>query len=336
MAMARAAHTATALPDGKVLIAGGCTAPGCGGTPQGGLSEIFNPADRTFVNGPQMVQARAGHTATRLKDGRVLFTGGYPDEGRPPLSHAELFDPAANRFVETGSMSIGRGAHTATLLDDGRVLIVGGVSGLGALSTVEIYDPATGTFSAAAGLPSPRTTHGAAQLGDGRVLVVGGQSQAGHDNGLLDTTTIYDPAGNTWHPAAKLRQAKYKLAVAPLPDGGALVIGGQTADDAGARLRETEIFDAATGAFKPGPEMAEPRYKISDAVAVLPDGRLVIAGNRGVDVYSAGQFTRLAVPMGGPERQFPAVAPLANGQVLVTGGYSERTQPTDSAVLASA
>jgi hypothetical protein len=146
---------------------------------------------------------------------------------------------------------------------------------------------------------------------------------------------LFDPAAGSWREVGKLSQLKYKLAVAPLPDGGALVIGGQTADDAAARLTETEIFDPTTSSFKPGPRMAEPRYKISDAVAVLRDGRLVVAGNTGVEVYTNGIFVRLAVPPDALERQFPAVAPLPNGQVLITGGYSEMTQPTASALLAT-
>lgn len=335
MALARAAHTATPLPDGKVLIAGGCTSAGCGGTPEGGRSEIFDPLTRRFESGPQMVRARAGHTATKLNDGRILFAGGYPDEGRPPLAEAELFDPATCKFTETGTLTQGRGAHTATVLRDGRILLVGGVSGRAALSTVEAYDPASGRFSEVPPMPSPRTTHGAVLLGSGLVLIVGGQSLPGHGNALLNSTLLYDPAANSWRPAGLLKQFKYKLAVAPLPNGGALVIGGQTADDAGARLRETEIFQPATANFTAGPEMAEPRYKISDAVAVLPDGRLVIAGNIGIEVYSGGAFTRLQVPADAPERQFPAVAALPSGRVLVTGGYSERTQPTASAVVAA-
>jgi hypothetical protein len=200
---------------------------------------------------------------------------------------------------------------------------------------VEAYNPATGRFTQLASLPGPRAAHGATLLGNGQVLVVGGKSQTGHGNGILDTTLLFDPVAGTWRAAAKLRQLKYKLAVAPLPDGGALVIGGQTADDAAARLTETEIFDPTTSSFRPGPAMAEPRYKISDAVAVMPDGRLVIAGNTGVEVYSAGNLVRLNLPADAQERQFPAVAPLPNGQVLITGGYSELTQPTASALLAT-
>lgn len=332
MAVARAGHTATPLPDGRVLIAGGCTTGGCGGTPAGRRSEIFDPSLGGFVAGPELVQARVGHTATRLADGRVLLAGGYPDERRAPLTEAELYDPATGRFTATGSMSVGRGSHTATLLRDGRVLIAGGVSGTSALSTVEIYD-LSGRFQPVAPMPSPRAIHAAALLGTGDVLVVGGQSRPGHGNALVDTALVYSVTTNTWRETGPLRQPKYKLAAAPLPGGGALVIGGQIADNPAARLRETEIFDPITLSFRAGPDMSEPRYKISEAVAVLPDGRFVIAGNMGADVYTGNGFTPLAVPPGGPERQQPAVAPLPDGRVLVTGGYNEQTQPTASAIV---
>ena len=332
LTMPRAAHTATALPDGRVLVAGGCTVDGCGGTPAGGRTELYDPRTRRFAPGPAMVRARAGHTATALADGRVLFAGGYPDEGRPPLSSVEIFDPRGGTFTEVATMASGRGAHSATRMRDGRVLIVGGVDGTAALSTVEIFDPATNRIAAAARLPAPRATHGAAGLADGRVLVAGGQTGVGHGVGLTGTAALYDPTRNAWQRAGDLDRPTYKLAIAPLPGGGALIVGGQLRDDPAARLATTEIFDPATGAFGPGPTMSEPRYKISDAVVALADGRVVIAGGFGVDVYADGRLRRVA---GGPgvERQFPAAAPLPGGTVLVTGGYTMRTRVTDSAIL---
>lgn len=252
LAMPRAAHTATPLRDGRVLVVGGCTRPGCGGTPDGGRAELYEPATRRFVPGPTMVRARAGHTATALPDGRVLIVGGYPDEGRPPLRDAEIYDPGTGAFTQTGALATARGAHSATPLRDGRILVVGGVDGRGTLSTVELYDPASGGFTAAASLPSPRATHGAVLLRDGRVLVAGGQAGMGHGAALVDTAAVYNPAANTWSDTGRLATPKYKLALAPLPGGGALVIGGQTADDPGARLATTELFDAASGRFTPG------------------------------------------------------------------------------------
>jgi hypothetical protein len=332
MSMARASHTATALPDGRVLVAGGCALDGCGGARLAARAELYDPGVRGFAGGPMMTTPRMGHTATALADGRVLLVGGWPEEDRPPLRTAELFDPTRTAFVTAGRMMVRRGGHTATRLRDGRVLVVGGIDGARALDTVELFDPVTGDFRAGAPMPGPRATHGAALLADGRVLVAGGQSGVGHGRALLDTAAVYDPATDSWRESAgRLAAPTYKLAVAALPDGGALVIGGQTADDAAARLASTALFDPRTGGFRAGPAMAEPRYKISDAVVRLPDGRVAVSGGYGVEVYAAGRFT--AVRTGGVERQYPAAVALPDGTLLVTGGYDNSTRVTATTLL---
>ncbi len=326
----RAVHTATRLLDGRVLVVGGCTSHGCGGTPQGGQSEIYDPATRTFAPGPPLGQARAGHTATALADGRVLVVGGYPDEGRPPLASAEIFDPRTGRFEPTGALVAGRGAHSATRLRDGRVLIVGGVTGAAPAGT-EIFDPRAGRFGPAAPLPIPRYTHAATALDNGRVLVVGGQIDR---TTLTDTAFLYDPVRDSWLAAGRLHQPKYKLAVAPLAGGGALVVGGQTSDAREARIAATELFDPRTSEFRSGPTMVEPRFKISDSVAVLPDGRIVIGGGGStVEVFADGRLSVLAGRLGG-ERQFTTATALSDGTVLITGGYDNQTNLTDETFLA--
>ncbi len=328
MGTPRASHTATPLPGGRVLIVGGCVVDHCDGT-AGDDSELFDPATGRFSPGARLSVPRAGHTATALADGRVLVTGGFSGERLPPLAGAEVYHPGTGRFEPAQAMSARRAEHTATRLPDGRVLIAGGAAGTNVLAAAELFDPATGRFSAAAPLPGPRSLHAAALLADGRVLVAGGQSARGT---LIDTAALYDPATDTWRDAGRIDTPKYKLALAALPDGGALLVGGQTADEPQARLARTERFDPRSGTFRPGPQMSEPRYKISDAVLTLPGGRVVIAGGYGVDTYTAGTLRTLgAVP--GPERQFPAVAALPDGRVLITGGYDDRTFLTATAVV---
>ena len=89
MAKARLAHTATLLPDGRVLVSGGRVD---GGYESQWLydAELYDPGTGTWAPTGDMIQARSGHTATLLSDGRVLVSGGA---GSDPQASAELYDP---------------------------------------------------------------------------------------------------------------------------------------------------------------------------------------------------------------------------------------------------
>ena len=112
MAQPRAVHRATTLHDGRVLITGGCTARFCEDFDSGRVSELFDPASGRLAAGPEALEPRASGTATLLRDGRVLLTGGYPGEGRDPASGMEAFEPAAERFSSVGDMTTGAFSET--------------------------------------------------------------------------------------------------------------------------------------------------------------------------------------------------------------------------------
>jgi N-acetylneuraminic acid mutarotase len=121
MAVPRALHTATLLPDGRLLVAGGLDAS----QRVFASAEVFDPSDGTWQSTGSMAKPRIFHTATLLPDGKVLVVGGFGG-GFDALGSAEVYDPASGEWSQVGGMAVRRAFHTATLLPDGRVLVAGG------------------------------------------------------------------------------------------------------------------------------------------------------------------------------------------------------------------
>lgn len=328
MAHPRAAHTATALGNGLVLVAGGFTTSR---DPHG--AELFDPVSGRFRALPPMVQTRFSHTATRLPNGQVLLVGGYV-EGGTPVAHAELFDPATNRFTATGTPLAARADHIAVLLDDGTVLIAGGLGpGWTFLASAERYDPRTGRFTRTGDMTVPRESHVGVRLRDGHVLVIGGHRGRREQLQLYASTELYDPQRGVFRRAGEMQVARHKHDAVLLRDGRVLVTGGSDARDNEGAFTSTELYDPATGAFTMGPSMRRSRYKHANSAVPLPDGTVLLAGGATeAERYdpASGQFTVVpGVPrMAG---QFSASAPLPDGGALITGGYGGGTGPRASA-----
>lgn len=152
----RGYHTATLLPDGTALVAGGSN------TDDFSFSELYGPGDFSWSATGPLTSPRRYHTATILPNGSVLVVGG--SNGQAILSSAELYNPAIRKWSPAGNLSVARYQHTATLLANGTVLVAGGVGSTTTLSSVEIYDPATNTWTAAEDLSIPRRNHNSALL----------------------------------------------------------------------------------------------------------------------------------------------------------------------------
>ena len=186
MSVGRAGHSATLLQDGRVLVAGG----GKGGVPPTGetfdSADVYDPETGEWSPTGAMSAGHAEHTATLLKDGRVLVAG-----GRGKVTAVDLFEPTTNSWSAGTRLTEWRAQHSATLLADGRVLVTGGV-GRGA--STELYDPATGTWSPGPDMTRPRYAHTATRLNDGTVFLVGGQTvDASGDIGVSNETEVYTP-----------------------------------------------------------------------------------------------------------------------------------------------
>ncbi|MEO5920361.1 MAG: kelch repeat-containing protein [Pseudolysinimonas sp.] len=313
---ARAAHSATVLVDGAVLIAGGCIIDGCGSA----TASSFAVTPTGAIEVGMMGDARDAHTATLFGSGQVLVTGGFSGEGAPPLASAEVFDPGTGSWAAVGDLATQRGGHAAALLGSGDVIVVGGwVRSRTYTATTEVFDPHTGSFSPGPSLPSAADGLEAVTLDDGRVLVTGGQAAPGVASGQA---VVISADGATLDRVGPLAVARFKHTMVKLDDGRVLVIGGTTDDTA--LLTSTEIFDPATGRFSPGPAMLHGRYKVTGGATLLPDGRVLVGGGgEGVELIDvvAGVSTPATTATG--VASFGTIS-LSGAVVLFVGGYDAR------------
>jgi hypothetical protein len=209
MVHARANHTATLLPDGRVLVAGGSNPRRVSG-PAGpsattfDSAEIYDPQTGTWTGTESMPEPRAFQTATLLPDGTVLVAGGGSDEYVATLSTTAAYDPRTGRWMSTGNLSMARVGCTATVLPDGSVLIAGGYLAVKPVPSdlhsgdphstaiAERYDPTAGSWTLTASMTGPRALHSAVLPADGSVLVAGGEP----------SLTLWDSSGELYDPGS--------------------------------------------------------------------------------------------------------------------------------------
>jgi len=319
MTAKRAAHTATLLDNGKVLIAGGFVGDG------EGLSsvELFDPKSGTFASAGNMSAARASHTATLLRNGKVLIAGGYNVDY---LGSAELFDPATNRFTSVGKMVTARSDHKAILLNDGKVLLAGGVGkGWTFLSEAELFDPKSNTFTTTGGMTTASESHTATLLNDGRVLITGGHKGRRTEITIYSSAEIYNPANGSFTATGNLTIKRHKHDATRLADGRVLIVGGSDERDGSGAYRNAEIFNPQNGTFTAVKnDMNTARYKLQGTAILLKSGKVLIAGgaNRAEVFDPASDSFSFADGDMGTARLFATATLLNDGQVLITGGYS--------------
>ena len=327
MGVARGDHTATLLLDGSVLVVGGCEKPGgdyCWPLTE---SELYDPARGAFSSTGGVATGRAGHTATRLPDGKILVAGGWGDisVNFNPAATAELYDPATGSFSPAGSMGTARVYHTATLLPDGKVLIAGGEATDGsALASAELYDPAARSFSPIGNMLTGRIWHTATALQNGTVLIAGGRDPLSSFPALSE---LYDPSTRKFTATGSMTEGRAGHTATLLMDGHVLVAGGYTAS--------AELYDPKSGSFRATGSMADARG--DQSATLLLDGRVLLAGGTPPSnsiSSSALSNAELFDPTGGifiPAGQMATgraghtATLLSDGQVMLSGGCIEAT-----------
>ncbi|CAF1292986.1 unnamed protein product, partial [Didymodactylos carnosus] len=317
-------HTATLLPSGKVLIAGGydynagAALSSC---------ELFDLSTNSSSTTGSLSIGRYLHTATLLKSGEVLVCGGnYLNTGTGGnlLSSCERYNPSKKSWKTTGSLSIGRDSHTATLLQSGKVLICGGTEGNGGagitLSSCELYDPSHPVLWSYAGMLSvARFGHTATLLTSGNVLICGGFFTVA--NGL-SSCDLYNEPTNSWSKTGSLSRGRYDHTATLLQSGQVLVSGG--AYD----ISICELYDPSAKTWSTTGSLS--RGRSEHLANLLPSGKVLVTGG----VYNGGASVLSSCELYNPStkswsttgsmsagRRYHTATLLNSGQVLVDGGY---------------
>jgi hypothetical protein len=157
-----------------------------------------------------MVQARNSHTATLLRDGRVLVVGGEKDG--QSLASCEVYDPQSRSWSLVKPLPRTRVYQTAVLMSDGRVMIGGGdveassdsngfqpgtSPGSFPYFSEEVYDPRLNSWS---DLSAPTTVEdpNLVPLHDGQLLFYGGH----FGQQASDLVYLFDPGSGVWSEKA--------------------------------------------------------------------------------------------------------------------------------------
>jgi WD40 repeat protein len=270
-------HTATVLSNGKVLITGGDTTtaivtdiqsaelydPATGlFSPTGQVKRYYDPESNVFWKQGTMNAVRAKHTATLMRNGKVLIAGGG-DASATAQNSAEIYDPTTGKFTTIAPMNSPRKEQEAILLENGDVLLIGGVDAAGqVLASAEVFDPAADHFTlTTAAFPGTGTTmstgryeNSATLLPDGRVLIAGGSDS----HTTLNTAELYEPSRGSFicvgGPATSsggecnpsMISARNLASTAALSNGEVLIAGGVGMSGI---LSAAELYNPAAGSF---------------------------------------------------------------------------------------
>ncbi len=292
MAVGRSLHTATQLPNGEWLFAGGVNS---NNDPQA-LCEIYSPTTDSFRPVASMVSPRAAHTATLLPNGRVFVTGGLQAMTVTPspayaifdtTNTTETYDPVTDTWAVGPNLRTPRVGHVAILRPDGRVMLAGGISWddfilfkLPAVrSNTDVYTPSTNGMANGPGMATPHSLVDAVPLGNDRWLVAGGISSLSLTN--LGTPTavaeIYDAVANTWAPAGSMATARGNHRAFALGGGRFLAVGGANGTILSpVPLASGEIYNQATNTWSAGPSLTIPRAGAT--VFLTPQGQIHVIG----------------------------------------------------------
>ena len=275
MSVGRTGLTATLLPNGLVLVAGGSDYyVNCYAT-----AELYNPSTGQWTLTGSMSQPRCLHSATLLPNGEVLVSGGVNsiyDYSRPTVSSAEIYNPNTGTWAPTGSLNVSRASAASLLLENGQVLAAGGYNNTGNnnpntyLTSAELFNSSTGTWSLTtsmspgAGLPTTPVL-----LSDGDMLIA-------------NDAQFYIPNTASWAATGALPTVAF-------PPTKATILGNGNALGTGCQCKSSKyynchfvptatayLYNFSGNTWSQTGSMNFPRF--SQTMTLLPSGEVLVVG----------------------------------------------------------
>ena len=300
-------------------------------TPSRARLATAQAAAPSWTNTGSLTTGRDFHTATLLQSGKILIAGGVGSGNAGSLASAELYDPITGMWSSTGSLNPDRNGHTTTLLPSGKVLVAGGFSchpppqTCFPLNNAQLYDPTTGMWTDTGSLATARSDQTATLLLNGKVLVAGGSNVSSLEN----TTELYDPATGMWSGTGNINVVRGNHTATLLLNGKVLVAGGL--DNNGfPNINSAELYDPITGMWTSTGSLNTARG--SHVAALLPNGMVLVAGGWVLGMGTVTNGMELYDPVTGmwsisgchlnTGRSLHTATPLANGKILVAGGFA--------------
>ena len=320
------------------------------------LSGVPQAQAGSFLTNSPMITGRIEHTATLLRNSKVLVAGG------DAAGSAELYNPATGTWTATGTMNFARSHHSAVLLGNGQVLVVGGShkTTQTAGPEAEIFDPTTGKWRLTGAVHTGSYYTTATLLADGKVLVTGDPdtgvdlaSKATFEERAAQrisqdgpsTAEIYDPATETWTRTSAMKTAFRWPTATLLRDGQVLLTGAQSEakvvyrDGNGKILgyqmnplndhrAGAELYNPATGRWNSIPNAMSMMDSRFHTTTLLFNGKVLFVGEENrMDPDSSNQIYdpasgtwAVAGAMTEPRGDHTATV-LPDGKVLAIGGF---------------
>lgn len=315
MSCARTYHTATQIPDGRIVILGGATT----GNAPALTIDIFDPlAERFITAATTLPVARFEHQAVLMDDGRIALIGGGGTD------YIDIYDPVHDVLLQQVMLfEHERRGFKVIEAGNGKILAFGGYDNNMAMRPPVLIDTLTWTQKVLSTDPKLlRSYFGFTKLKNGKVVISGGNMGADLGSAVPTKDVIlFDPTTETFQTIGTLQENRIGHSTLELPNGTLGVYGG-------AWQKSTETFDfTANTSVYGGDLISSKSYMLS---ACLQNGFTLHCGGKTGNLITNTQMVYDPASKASgytnnmlTSRKDFTLTVMPNGCYLVTGGQDD-------------